>query len=321
MLDDLVNIIQTLQTRISSHDATLRENETRTRMTLIDPLLQVLGWDTADPSLVTPEYRVDVGWADYALRSAGNKPAAVIEAKRLGSFVENHLEQAVGYCIQQGIAYAGVTDGSHWQLYRTFEPVPLVEKLVLDVSITSAPAHEAALKLLLLWRPNLQSGQPVEASESIFSPTKSPAPSGSGSIKSPTNSPSSQGWISLTSIETRSNEIVGKPRGLTPSEFRLPNGDEKQIKEWWHILREVAEYLISMGKLTPIECLIREGQRAYFIRSERQPDKAGNFGHLHQLSNGLFLTRTNTGAGLVNNAQFLMKRFGEDVAAVQVKFS
>ena len=172
MLDELVAIIQTLQTRISGHTSTLRENETRTRMALIDPLLKVLGWDAADPSLVTPEYRVDVGWADYALRGVGNKPAAVIEAKRLGSIVENHLDQAVGYCIQQGIPYAGVTDGSHWQLYRTFEPVPLVEKLVLDVSIASAPAHEAALKLLLLWRPNLASGQPVEANKPNPDPEK-----------------------------------------------------------------------------------------------------------------------------------------------------
>ena len=90
-----------------------------------------------------------LGWADYALHGLGTQPIAIIEAKRLGSIVDNHLEQAVGYCIQQGIAYAGVTDGSHWQLYRTFEPVPLVDKLVLDIHIADAPAHQSALQLLL----------------------------------------------------------------------------------------------------------------------------------------------------------------------------
>ena len=171
MLDDLVSVIETLQQRIRDHGPALRENETRTRTALIDPMLTVLGWDTADPKLVTPEYRVNVGWADYALEGPGNKRAAIIEAKRLGSIVENHLEQAVGYCIQQGIAYAGVTDGSHWQLYRTFEPVPMVEKLVLDVHISDAPAHESALKLLLLWRPNLASGKAIPAEVPILATT------------------------------------------------------------------------------------------------------------------------------------------------------
>ena len=107
LLDDLVAVIEKIQQRIRDHGATLRQNETRTRTALIDPLLTALGWDVSDPALVTPEYRVDVGWADYALSSLRNQPSAVIEAKRLGSIVENHLEQAVGYCIQQGYRLCG----------------------------------------------------------------------------------------------------------------------------------------------------------------------------------------------------------------------
>ena len=143
-LDDLVSVIETLQQRIATHRQSLQQNEIRTRMALIDPLLTALRWDVSDPALVTPEYSVDGGWADYALRGLGNQPAAIVEAKRLGTLVENHLSQMVNYCIQEGIAYAGVTDGSHWQLYRTFEPVPMADKIVLDVNIsntghTSAP--------------------------------------------------------------------------------------------------------------------------------------------------------------------------------------
>ena len=47
MLDDLVGVIETLKARIQSHRQDLQANEIRTRMALIDPLLQVLGWDTA----------------------------------------------------------------------------------------------------------------------------------------------------------------------------------------------------------------------------------------------------------------------------------
>ena len=71
LLDDLVIVIETLKERIVSHGSALQENEIRTRVALIDPLLTVLGWDVANPGIVLPEYRVgsgaNAGRADYAL--------------------------------------------------------------------------------------------------------------------------------------------------------------------------------------------------------------------------------------------------------------
>ena len=55
MLDDLVTAIQTVQQRIREHGNTLSQNEYRTRIALIDPILNALGWDVSDPVLVTPE--------------------------------------------------------------------------------------------------------------------------------------------------------------------------------------------------------------------------------------------------------------------------
>lgn len=72
MLDDLVSCIELLKERMQSHRAALKENETRTRVALIDPLLRALGWDVADPAVVIPEYKVGNRSADYALlRSDG----------------------------------------------------------------------------------------------------------------------------------------------------------------------------------------------------------------------------------------------------------
>ena len=70
VLDELVGCIELLQERIRSHRDALRENETRTRMALIDPLLRALGWDVFDPEVVTPEYKAGGGWVDYALMVA-----------------------------------------------------------------------------------------------------------------------------------------------------------------------------------------------------------------------------------------------------------
>ena len=41
LLDELITVIETLKQRITDHGAILRDNETRSRMALIDPLLQV----------------------------------------------------------------------------------------------------------------------------------------------------------------------------------------------------------------------------------------------------------------------------------------
>ena len=161
-LDDLMGCIEALKERMQPHRAVLRENETRTRMALIDPLLRALGWDVSDPSVVTPEYKVSGGWADYALLRPDGKPAATLEAKKLGETLASHRMQMLNYANMSGIEYAGLTDGNHWELYRVFQPGPLEERRILDVSIADDPAYASALKLLLLWRPNLASGQRSE---------------------------------------------------------------------------------------------------------------------------------------------------------------
>ena len=165
MLDDLLHVIETLQQRIRDHGSTLRENETRTRMALIDPLLRVLGWDVSDPSVVTPEYNVGNGRADYALLDGNGRPAALIEAKHFSEPLEraNHQEQVFTYALMQQVRYAGLTDGDRWILDDV--SVFSGDRRILDLSISNTPSHECALHLLLLWRPNLASGRPVPARE------------------------------------------------------------------------------------------------------------------------------------------------------------
>ena len=327
MLDDLVGVIETLKARIRDNGDSLRQNEYRTRAALIDPLLKVLGWDVSDPSLVTPEYRVDVGWADYALLGVGNRQAAVIEAKRLGTFVENHLEQAVGYCIQQGIAYAGVTDGSHWQLYRTFEPVPLEQKRVLDVSISNTPAHEAALKLLLLWRPNLSSGQPVEANAPVATPTiQSAQAKPSHTLSAPLGQnqilPLGESWCDLKDISYQKGDK--KPTGI-----RFSSGETKNLKSWADVWFQVCEWLAGSGRLTSEDCPVPSprGSGVRVIvntipkhpRSNKNPD-GSDFAQSRSISTGLFIETNYSPRHLIQNSMFLLERQGISPDTVELLF-
>ena len=103
MLDDLVKTIETLRARIREHKSYFSEGrsaEWRTRIGLIDPLLQVLGWDVTDPNAVEIEPHIGEGWADYALLDANRNPVMLIEAKKLTDRdIDAALDQATMYLL------------------------------------------------------------------------------------------------------------------------------------------------------------------------------------------------------------------------------
>ena len=189
MLDDLVQVIGILKDRVRDHRSDLTASETRTRMALIDPLLTTLGWNTSDPALVTPEYSVKTRRADYALKTTGPTPAMFIEAKKLGEGVEPHREQMTNYSNMAGVRYAALTDGDRWEVYEVFKQAPLDERRVVELSISRDPAHECALKLLLLWRPNMESGSPIPANEPGLMPEPRPNPPPEPAPNPPPHSP------------------------------------------------------------------------------------------------------------------------------------
>ena len=99
-LDGLLELVETLKQRIVEYKAELSQSEAQTRYALIDPFLRGLGWDTSDPGVVAPEYRVPNGMvADYALLVQG-KPVMIIESKKLDEPLQG------GKALDQGILYS-----------------------------------------------------------------------------------------------------------------------------------------------------------------------------------------------------------------------
>ena len=164
-VNDMQDLIETLQKRIRDHRNDLMASEALTRYALVDPLLRELGWDTGDPGQVRPEYLIESSsdttkkikpgsdttkkFADYVLFKDGQKdPSVLIEAKSLsmGATSEKgrwpHLRdaaiQAVGYCLTVNIRYAAVTDGQRWEIYDTYQSgetrnasVPVLDRMWL----------------------------------------------------------------------------------------------------------------------------------------------------------------------------------------------
>lgn len=318
MLDDLVGVIETLQGRIEQHRPALSQSEALTRYALIDPLLRALGWDTADPALVTPEYRVGNKSADYALLKSDGV-AVFLEAKRLDENLPPHRSQVVAYTSELGIRYPALTNGNEWEVYDNSQLVPIDQRRILSVSLAGAPAAVNALQLLLLWRPNLATGNPVAAAEPIVAaaavaPEVDPQPT-----TQPVNNSPGEGWIPLTDVQSGGNSIIGAAKGLNPLAIRLPDGKESSTSNWWHLPREVAEYLIRTGKMTPDQYPLGQGGKSPIITTQRRPDRNGSFGRFHELSDGCFLIKINTGSNLVHNARFLLQHCGVDAGSVWLK--
>ena len=316
-LDDLVQVIETVRQRIHAYGHAL--NETQTRMALIDPLLTSLGWDVSDPGIVTPEYRTDVGWADYALRGPGNKVSAVIEAKRYGSFVENHLDQMVGYCISQDIAYAAVTDGNEWQLYRTFDPVPPEEKRVLNVRISVTPPHECALQFLLLWRPNLDTGMAIPANEPVLVPEPVAATETPPSSIAPVAIPSLQesgipeGWTNLPGFVV---EVGSKP----PQEIRFADGSMQEISVWRHIEERTVQWLWEKGLLTRSNLPVSSSKKRYIVALTAQHPTGSAFKYSVKVDGTpLFIEGNISSVASYRNSVKLLEHCGQDCASVLLR--
>ena len=311
MLDELVSLIETLAERIGRHREVLGKNEMHTRMALVDPLLRALGWDTSDPQVVSAEYAVQgVGRADYALLGEDAKPVAIIEAKKLGEPVDEHVRQMLNYANAEGIPYAGLTDGNHWHLYNVvFEPgQPIQDRRILEAQLADGPAVTCAVSLVLLWRRNLSSSAPPPTQPSARAP-QAPSP--------PASTPNDRtDWFTLADF----NPATAKP---WPTAVRFPDNPHLQVKrisKQKELLRAVAEGLIQAGKLTTGNGTLESGRARYIVHHTPTHQNGGSFQSPVKLGRRLFLETSNAFAQTVEYAKRLVKHCGMNTGQVELRW-
>ena len=337
LLDDLVGTIETLKERISTHGQALRQNETRTRIALIDPMLQALGWDTSDPAIVMTEFPILTGRADYAFLATNGRPVSVLEAKKLGQGLETHNSQMINYALQEGVDFAGLTDGDQWHIYDLSKSGALPNRQVLNVSISEAPAHEAALKLLLLWRTNLESGQPVAANAPVLIPQEQPlsaeltveiAPPVSFAVaqaapnheQSPI--PDQANWKPLSAVAYQLGD--SKPVGI-----RFSGSITKPVKNWVDTWFEVCEWLAVNEKLSATDCPVPspsgKGVRVLINTDSHHPPSnkypnGNNFAQPRRTSTGLFIETNYNPQNSIKNSQYLLDKLAVPLETVELQF-
>ena len=320
-LESLLELVQTLSDRIDEHGPALRQSEALTRYALIDPLLRELGWDTANPKGVIPEYRSGNGRADYALMNNGS-PAMMVEAKSLGTPLQDSvLAQGINYCLMEGTSYFSVTDGRLWEIYETHKPVPINDKCIVQFDLKGEPA-QVCLKALALWRYSLETGQVIEAQTPVLplSPDQ-PKPSPTLPAEKPTPQPASviplidEGidWQPLSEF----NPVSG---ASTPTEISFPDNSTSTIINPKQILFEVVDWLQKNSLLDSSHCPIQLPNAKYrFIVNHAPVDELGRSRDKYEQIGQLFVEPRSSLEQIVRQAEYVIQHVGQDPSQFKVR--
>ena len=150
MSEQLLRAIEKVQSDIAQHPDAFQLEE-QTIRSLIDPVLNALGWRVNEVNRVRQQYPVGRGKVDMALMR-DNKPVVLVEAKALGKSLDDAVtDQVSQYCYREGAQTALLTNGTEWRVYR-----PLLMKLTFEqrmlfcLRLDQQDAVDVAAKLSLL---------------------------------------------------------------------------------------------------------------------------------------------------------------------------
>jgi hypothetical protein len=133
--------------------------EQNTKASLIEPMLECLGWDIRDPDEVHREFRPTGkdSPVDYALKLM-RKPRLFLEAKGLGETLGDRkwIAQVLGYATVAGVEWCVLTDGDEYRFYNATAPIDAEEKMFCRMRLTEVAPAEAAKALSLMTRGNLE---------------------------------------------------------------------------------------------------------------------------------------------------------------------
>jgi hypothetical protein len=133
--------------------------EQNTKASLIEPVLEALGWAIRDPDEVHREFRPTPrdNPVDYALALL-RKPRLFVEAKGLGETLADRkwIGQILGYATVAGVEWCVLSDGDEYRFYNATAPVDAEEKLFYRIKLTEVPLEQAAKTLTLISRSNME---------------------------------------------------------------------------------------------------------------------------------------------------------------------
>src|ERR1022692_271866 len=138
----LSDVLATVRKRIQQiRDRKEVIGEENTKATLIDPVLNVLGWNLQEIDEVRREYRrkPQDNPVDYALL-LNRTEGLLIEAKSLEKDLGDRkwISQNISYAAVVGVKWCVLTNGDEYRIYNSHAEVDVDEKLFRKVSISDS---------------------------------------------------------------------------------------------------------------------------------------------------------------------------------------
>jgi predicted type IV restriction endonuclease len=285
-LSNLSEIIDQIKESAAQYQETLRRNEAATRAVLIDPVLQALGWDTANIYMVEVEKTLEQTRVDYALYDRNTNVVLVVEAKPLAtnlddnSITMNIIKYAYVYKTKQIL----LTDGLVWKHVMILNPGDMPIEAV-DFSRNSAVDCASFLVQHLdaarFWSDEQTidelAQRVAQLESSIATLQKQLAQTEAGTAKSVSVSKSLPGPTPPDSSGTREErafvplDAVVDATRTAPSFLRLPDGAEIQVSRWRDVLRECCKFALSNNKNIPIPLPDRAGKKVRLLDTVKPP--------------------------------------------------
>lgn len=320
-LSNLSDTLMQIQESAKLYSKTLKKNESATRAVLIDPVLRALGWDTANTNMVEVEKTMESVRADYALYDSNSIPRIVVEAKALGTDLNQKklIMSLVGYAFSFGLNDVFLTDGLIWEHFVNFQPDNLSPKKTLDL-VNDNPVdcaayfvqHLDAAKYWALEQTIDVLSQRVDELDNIIANIqKRMADLESGTINN--NEPEIT-EISPDEIFIPLAELVDIA-GKKPSKIRLPNGEIIRINNWKDILRESCKFTLTHNSSLVIPFPDRVGKKVSLFSYQKPLKKVS---YITEVYNGkdIFIYLNYDSINCVANSLYVLEKAPNDVNKV-----
>jgi hypothetical protein len=326
-LSNLSDVLIQIKDSATRYQTTLKKNEAATRAVLVDPVLRMLGWDTANTYMVEVEKTLDQARVDYALYDNNATVRIIIEAKSLGTNLgqPTFIMSLVNYAFTFQLQDIFLTDGLIWQHFTNFQPGNVKVERILDIAndnpvdcaaylvqrldaakfwpeeqtidklaqqITQLESSVATLQQEV---DRLKTGL-VPVTKAVPSPTIPPKPSVSQIITVPVPTIA---YVDLDQV----TEITGK----RPSHFRLPDRTEISVKRWKDVLRESCKFALLSNPNISIPFPDRSGKKVALFSTVKP---AAGISYITEDYNGqtIFIYVNYDANNCVANARYVLQQ-------------
>jgi len=126
-------------------------SEANTKNKIIEPLLEILGWDIRGNEVIL-EHQIKIGsttkYVDYALMLE-SKPVLLIEAKPFdAALLQDDSSQIISYGRVEDIQWVALTNGKNLKIFDTKAGKTENECIVIEIDLRKLPMQASDLKLI-----------------------------------------------------------------------------------------------------------------------------------------------------------------------------